>query len=117
MKPIETTNYLIRLLDPKDPDELREVQRLRYDFLLREFDEKKAESGGLDDDGYDAYTDSILAIDKRTGRIVGTYRLATARTLKARIISILSGKVSAVSASVCQFSPRISGSFALLIFI
>ena len=29
MKPIETTNYLIRLLDPKDPDELREVQRLR----------------------------------------------------------------------------------------
>ena len=82
MKPIETTNYLIRLLDPKDPDELREVQRLRYDFLLREFDEKKAESGGLDDDGYDAYTDSILAIDKRTGRIVGTYRLATAETLK-----------------------------------
>ena len=84
MEPIETANYLIRLLDPGDPDELREVQRLRYDFLLREFDEKKEDRDGLDDDGYDAYTDSILAIDKRTQRIVGTYRLATAETLKGR---------------------------------
>ena len=82
MEPIETANYLVRLLDPGDPDELREVQRLRYDFLLREFDEKKEDRDGLDDDGYDAYTDSILAIDKRTGRIAGTYRLATAETLK-----------------------------------
>ena len=84
MTPIETVNYLIRLLYPGDPDELREVQRLRYDFLLREFDEKKEDRDGLDDDGYDAYTDSIVAIDKRTGRIVGTYRLATAETLKGQ---------------------------------
>ena len=82
MTSIETANYLIRLLDPCDPDELREAQKLRYDFLLKEFDQEKNDLDGLDDDGYDAYTDSIVAIDKRTGRIVGTYRLATARTLK-----------------------------------
>ncbi len=82
MDHIETADHLIRLLDHENRDELREVQRLRYDQLLKDFDENKNDSSGLDDDGYDAFSDSILAIDKRTGRIVGTYRLATADTLK-----------------------------------
>ena len=84
MNHIETGDYLVRLLDPSDPSELREVQRLRYEYLLKDFDEKKNEAEGLDDDGYDPLTESIVVIDKRNGKIVGTYRLATAKTLKGR---------------------------------
>ena len=64
MNHIETGDYLVRLLDPSDPSELREVQRLRYEYLLKDFDEKKNEAEGLDDDGYDPLTESI----KETGR-------------------------------------------------
>ena len=85
MDHIETPEYLIRLLDHGDTESLREVQKLRYDYLLKEFDESKNDSEGLDDDGYDDYSDSILAIDKKTGRIIGTYRLATEETLKGHI--------------------------------
>ena len=82
MDHIETDEYLIKLLDPEDADSLREVQKLRYDYLLQEFDEAKNDADGLDDDGYDAFSESILAIDKKTGRIIGTYRIATLETLK-----------------------------------
>ncbi len=82
MDHIETADYLIKLLDHTNAEELREVQKLRYDYLLREFDEKKDAGEGLDDDGYDAFSDSILAIDKKSGRIIGTYRVATEKTLK-----------------------------------
>ena len=85
MDHLETGDYLIRLLDCHNTEELREVQKLRYDFLLKDFDENKAEDSRLDDDGYDAFSDSILAIEKKTGRIVGTYRVATERTLKGKI--------------------------------
>ena len=70
---------------PRNEKELREVQKLRYDYLLRDFDENKNDSSGLDDDGYDEYSESILAIEKKTGRIVGTYRLATLKTLKGQL--------------------------------
>lgn len=82
MEPIETKDYLVRLLDHENKEELREVQKLRYEHLLKAFDREKSDLDGLDDDGYDAYSDSILVIDKRTGRIVGTYRVATQQTLK-----------------------------------
>ena len=82
MDHIETSDFLIKVLVPADKDELREVQRLRYDYLLRDFDANKNESDGLDDDGYDAFSESILAVEKKTGRIVGTYRVATLKTLQ-----------------------------------
>ncbi len=84
MEHIETAEYLIRLMDHDNEEELREVQRLRYEFLLRKFDEKKNVRDGLDDDGWDAFSDSILAVEKKTGRIVGTYRVATEKTLRGR---------------------------------
>ena len=39
MVQFETADLLIKLLDRSNTDELREVQRLRYDYLLKEFDE------------------------------------------------------------------------------
>ena len=73
--------YTVRLLDPENKEELREVQRLRYTYLLREFDIGKSDPDGLDDDGYDAFSDSLIVSEVGTGRIVGTYRLATEDTL------------------------------------
>ena len=84
MDHIETAEYLVRLLDRDNEEELREVQRLRYEFLLKKFDEKKNDRDGLDDDGWDAYSDSILTVEKKTGRIVGTYRVATEKTLRGK---------------------------------
>lgn len=74
--------YTVSLLDHDDKEKLMEVQRLRYTYLLREFDGEKSDPDGLDDDGYDAYADSIVVTENRTGRIVGTYRLATEDTLR-----------------------------------
>ncbi len=85
MDHIETADYLVRMLDHDNKDELREVQKLRYDYLLRDFDEKKNDSDGLDDDGYDAFSESLIAVEKKTGRIVGTYRVATDETLKGGV--------------------------------
>ncbi len=82
MDRIETADYLVRLLDRDNVDELREVQKLRYDFLLKDFDETKSDQNGLDDDGWDPYSDSILAVDKNNGRIIGTYRVSTLQTLQ-----------------------------------
>ncbi len=78
----ETPEYLVRLLDIGNENDLNEVKKLRYRYLLCEFDEGKADADGTDDDGYDAYSDSIIVTEKKTGAIVGTYRLATKETLK-----------------------------------
>ena len=85
MDHIETADYLVRMLDPDNKDELRAVQKLRYDYLLRDFDDNKNDADGLDDDGYDAFSVSLVAVEKKTGRIVGTYRLATDETLKGHV--------------------------------
>lgn len=76
-----TPGYTVRLLDKDNEEELKEVQRLRWKYLLREFDPGISEDG-IDDDGYDAYSDSIIVTENGTGRIVGTYRVATAETLR-----------------------------------
>jgi len=81
MEPFENDQFIARLLDKNNPEELRETQKLRYDFLVRAFDPSLPEDG-IDDDGFDELTDSILVIEKATGAIVGTYRLATAKTMK-----------------------------------
>lgn len=81
MESFETKDYLLRLLNKNNPDEIKEVQKLRYDYLLREFDPSLPE-GGIDDDGFDEYCDSIIVIHKATNKIVGTYRVATKETSK-----------------------------------
>ena len=80
MKPFEAGDYLVRLLDKNNKEELRLVQKLRFDYLLKDFDPSLPEEG-LDDDGFDEYCDSILVIDKKNGAIAGTYRVATLKTM------------------------------------
>lgn len=54
--------------------DLRQVQSLRYDVFHREYKQKKFPFG-LDLDRFDAWSDHLVIMDKRTGCFVGTYRL------------------------------------------
>ena len=83
MDHIETNDYIVKLLDYNNKDELKEVQKLRYDYLLKDFDQN-LNADGLDDDGFDEYCDSILVVDKATNKIVGTYRVSTIETMKGK---------------------------------
>ena len=71
--------YRLRLLDKNNKEELKAVQRLRYNDLLKEFNEE-LDSDGLDDDHYDKYSDSLVVIDEEENILVGTYRLASYET-------------------------------------
>ncbi len=81
MKDFTVNNYVIRLMNHKDEEEVKKVQSLRYKYLLRDYNPALPEEG-LDIDGYDDYSDSILVIDTNNGEIAGTYRVATMDTIK-----------------------------------
>jgi len=75
-------DYEVRLA--RTPDELVAAQRLRFEVFNTELGEGLAssEATGLDADDFDAHCDHLLLIlrdssGEPTGRVVGTYRLAT----------------------------------------
>ncbi|MBP5407762.1 MAG: GNAT family N-acetyltransferase, partial [Bacilli bacterium] len=71
--------YRLRLLDKNNDEELKAVQRLRYNDLLKEFNDE-LDNNGIDDDHYDKYSDSLIVIDEEENLLVGTYRLASYET-------------------------------------
>ena len=81
MRMFATDRFLVRLMNHSDKDEVYNVQRLRYEHLLKEYNPLLPITG-IDNDGYDQYSDSILVIDKTNNKIAGTYRVATLKTLK-----------------------------------
>ena len=81
MREFYAQNYVIRLMNHSDINEVKEVQRLRYLYLLRDYN-PSLPIDGIDDDGYDQYSDSIIVIDKNDDKIVGTYRVASKNTIK-----------------------------------
>ncbi len=64
-----------------DKSEIEEVQKLRYDELLLDFDNSK-NANGLDASEYDNFCDHLIVKDVETGKIVGTYRLMTNKHLE-----------------------------------
>lgn len=72
-----TDTYTVRLA--ADADDVRAVQRLRYEVFNVELGEGLADSEatGLDADEFDAVCDHLLVCDRETGEAVGTYRLQT----------------------------------------
>lgn len=74
-------DYHVTVLDKNNIEQLKEVQKLRYDYLLREFNPSLPDQG-IDDDGFDQYADSLLVIDTRSNKIIGTYRVSTLKTSK-----------------------------------
>lgn len=58
------------------PEEVREVQRLRYKVFIEAMGLSSLKNEeGLDKDEYDAYCDHLIVRDSRTLKVVGTYRV------------------------------------------
>lgn len=69
---IDKKNFIVKTADSKE--EIRAALRLRHDVFLTELLQKKKRSG-MDIDRFDKFCDHLIIIDKRTGALIGTYRL------------------------------------------
>jgi len=69
---IEKKNFIVKTADSQE--EIRAALRLRHDVFLSELLHRKKRSG-LDIDRFDKLCDHLIIIDKRSGNLVGTYRL------------------------------------------
>ena len=83
MKEFSVGKFNIRLMNHNDLEEVKKVQILRYEYLLRDYD-PSLPVGGIDNDGYDEVSESVLVIDKENDIIAGTYRIATPDTIGNR---------------------------------
>lgn len=64
------------------PEEVREVQRLRYQVFVEAMGIDALRNGeGLERDEFDDYCDHLIVRDTRTLKVVGTYRVLGARGL------------------------------------
>jgi putative hemolysin len=62
------------------PEEIREVQRLRYKVLAKSVGlSQLANPDGLDEDEIDAWCDHLIVRDMRTLNVVGTFRVLSPR--------------------------------------
>ncbi len=58
------------------PEEVREVQRLRYKVFIEAMGLTAMENkDGLDKDEFDSYCDHLIVRDTKTLKVVGTYRV------------------------------------------
>ena len=65
------------------PDEVREVQRLRYKVFVEAMAlDALANSEGLDKDEFDPHCDHLIVRDKRSLEVVGTYRVLSPRATR-----------------------------------
>lgn len=65
-------NFILKTAD--SPFELRQVLKLRHDIFYRELQNKEAESQ-LDIDDFDTICDHLIIIDRKSSKVVGTYRV------------------------------------------
>ncbi|MDD3103128.1 MAG: GNAT family N-acetyltransferase [Candidatus Cloacimonetes bacterium] len=69
---IEKKNFIVKTADSRE--ELYTALKLRHDIFLDELLKKRRRSG-LDKDRFDKLCDHLIIIDKRTNKMIGTYRL------------------------------------------
>lgn len=69
---IEKKNYIVKTADSRE--ELQAALKLRHDVFLSELLKKRKRSG-IDKDRFDKLCDHLIIIDKRTGKLIGTYRM------------------------------------------
>jgi len=67
-----TENFILKTADT--PFELRQVLKLRHEIFYKELQNKELDSQ-LDVDEYDFICDHLIIIDKKSSKVVGTYRL------------------------------------------
>ncbi len=68
----ERGHYIVKTAE--NGAELEECLKLRYEVFHREYMEKKRETG-VDVDALDIACDHLVIRDKRSGKVIGTYRL------------------------------------------
>jgi len=68
---VENENYIIKIVENKD--ELEQVFKLRYEVFYEEINKKKM-FRKKDVDKFDYLCDHLVAIEKESGKLVGTYR-------------------------------------------
>lgn len=65
------------------PEEVREVQRLRYKIFIKTMGlSALANQDGLDQDEFDDYCDHLIVRDTKTLKVVGTYRVLSANAAR-----------------------------------
>ncbi|MBE2898438.1 GNAT family N-acetyltransferase [Pasteurellaceae bacterium 20609_3] len=74
-------NVIVRLANTQS--EIEQAQRLRYAVFAQEMGAKVHSVDGRDVDQYDPFCQHLIALDERTGAVVGCYRLLTARGAQA----------------------------------
>ena len=77
---LETNKYLIGIT--KEPKYLEQSFKLRFEDLILEFNKTK-KANGTDYSKYDNFCEHLVCIDKETDEVVGSYRIATKKTLKS----------------------------------
>ena len=69
----ESDNILIKLAETKE--ELEQIYRLRYFDLILDYNKNQINENEMDKDEYDEICDQMIAVDKNTNKVIGTYRL------------------------------------------
>lgn len=77
---LETNKYLIGIT--KEPKYLEQSFKLRFRDLILEYDHTK-KANGTDYSKYDDFCEHLVCIDKEFDEVVGSYRIATKKTLKS----------------------------------
>ena len=76
---IRTSSAKLSLSMASTPEELREVQRLRYKVFIETMGlSSLVREDGLDSDEFDEHCDHLIVRDANTLKVVGTYRLLSA---------------------------------------
>lgn len=76
---VRATSGKLVLSMASTPEELREVQRLRYKVFIETMGLSSLErDDGLDSDEFDEHCDHLIVRDTNTLKVVGTYRLLSA---------------------------------------
>lgn len=65
-------NFILKTAD--SPFELRQVLKLRHDIFYQELQNKETENK-LDVDNFDTVCDHLIIIDRKSSKVVGTYRM------------------------------------------
>ena len=76
---VKATSGKLVLSMASTPEELREVQRLRYEVFIETMGlSSLVRDDGLDSDEFDEHCDHLIVRDANTLKVVGTYRLLSA---------------------------------------
>ena len=86
MKKLQSTTKIANdpnlkfVLGLAEKEDIEELQKLRYDELILDYDSSKS-ANGLDASDYDNFCDHLVVKEIETNKIVGTYRLMTNKHL------------------------------------